>query len=438
MFDGQHYNQLITICSGNSFVAILRSARPVFDWNEVNVSDDEAANEDSDDDSISTIINDDSKQHLAPTLNSLPYCDVNNNDVVQLTNIESDCIHIRAVKHDGAFVELMKVINGSKGKSSLNANEIVQKDDLFLVSYCDDFSRCAIADNDEGALTVHLIDHGLRISSINITDLCHIPPKCTSIGRMVMPIKLQLPKNLSEEEKSTVNIVLKKFLNRRFKVVSKKQVVPYSVIDLIGLSDEISLGIACQNSISKRFRFEDITCKKIVKTDNVDLIVIENMHLSSDICCFVLLSDLQTFAVRTTELTEFGKTLKNVTAYKPDRLEMCLVLYPDEEGTEVWYRAQFHQYLANDRAQVGLIDFGILVIVKSCHIRMFQQQFGYERLSFTAKIRSVDGISRDLLNEQLFTNISQIHVEWLQFLNTQCFEIGLSEQYYFMENDLVQ
>lgn len=117
---------------------------------------------------------------------------------------------------------------------------------------------------------------------------------------------------------------------------------------------------------------------------------------------------------------------------------MCLVLYPDDDGTHVWYRAQYHQRLANDQAQVGLIDYGVSAVVNLCNIRMFDQRYAYDRLSFTAAIRSVDDISLQLLNKVLFENFAQVQVEWLKMLNTNCFEIGLSEQYFLMEHDMIQ
>lgn len=256
---------------------------------------------------------------------------------------------------------------------------------------------------------------------------------------MAMPITLELPHNISEEEKSAVVICLKKSVNNRFKIVSKfHQIVPNSVVDLISIVDGTSLATDCQKQIAKRFRIDDIDCKKIIKSQNIDLTVIDNEYLSKGICCFVQTNDLQTFANRSVELTEYGKTLKSVNAYEPDRLEMCLVLYPDNDGTHVWYRAQFQQRLANGQARVGLIDYGVSAVIYMANVRMFDQRFAYERISFSATIKSIDGISIELLNTGLLDNFSRIQAEWLKILNSNCFEIGLSELYFFMENDMIE
>lgn len=406
------------------------------DLDVMNLSDDETSTV-VDDDSCSTSTN---EQIFRPNIDSIPFCDVTNGDVVQLTHVhDHKNVFVRAVKHDPDFVTLMKAMNSSKETNGLLEDTTFRKDDVFLVQYSGDFSRCAIAtyNDDTDAFTVHLFDHGLEISP-DRGDLRYISPNCIVNGRMAMPIKLQLPDNMSEEEISAVMGFLKKLQNNRFKIVSQHEVVPNSVVDLIGLADGKSVTHGCEKNISKRFKLDDIASKHVHNAQHVDLIVIENEYLSKGICCFVLSTDLQTFALRSTELTGYGESLIAANVYMPDYLEICFVLYPDADGTHVWYRAQFQGELANDQAQVGLIDFGVSVVVNSRNIRLFDARFGYERISFSGKIKSTDGISNELLSRPLFANFASVHAEWIRFLNTDCFEVGVSENYYFMEDDMIE
>lgn len=401
----------------------------------MNLSDDETSTV-VDDDSYSTSTN---EQIFKPNTDSIPYSDVKNGDVVQLTHVrDHKNVYVRATKHDPDFVKLMKAMNDSKETIGLLENTTFRKDDVFLVQYSGDFSRCAVAtcDDDNDAFTVHLIDHGLEISP-DRDDMRYISPNFIVDGRMAIQIKLKLPDNMSEEEKSAVIVFLKKLQNKRFKIVSKHEVVPNSVADLIGLGDGKSVTLECEKNISKRFKLDDIASKNVSNAQHIDLTVIENEYLPKSICCFVLSTDLQTFALRCTELTEYGESLAAADVYKPEYLEICLAMYPDDDGTHVWYRAQFQGQLANDQAQVGLIDFGVSAVVHSRNIRAFDSKFGYERISFSGKIKSTDGISNELLSRPLFANFSLVHAEWIRFLNTDCFEIGVSENYYFMEDDMI-
>lgn len=194
---------------------------------------------------------------------------------------------------------------------------------------------------------------------------------CTE-KRLVTPVKLKIPGNLSVDEKSAVANVLKKWQNNRFKVISTDSIAPNTTVDLIHIVNNISLKNVCLQGIEKRWYGNEIGKKQIDECKNVNLTIVDKVNLENNgfICC-VLENDSVAFAQRMAELSDYAKRLcqlEQSTNYLPDENEMCLVMQEDEDGIELWYRAQYGQTLPHERAQVKLIDFDETAVVNKVNI----------------------------------------------------------------------
>lgn len=88
-------------------------------------------------------------------------------------------------------------------------------------------------------------------------------------------------------------------------------------------------------------------------------------------------------------IARYGREIaKAAPSHMPNKLELCLVLYPDDDGTEMCYRTQFQIELIDGRAQVGLIDYGVTATVEISNIREFHEQFSFGCFTFLGKIRA--------------------------------------------------
>lgn len=252
---------------------------------------------------------------------------------------------------------------------------------------------------------------------------------------MVTPVRLKLPNQLSQDEKSAVIEYITKWKHNRFTVVANEQsIVPYSNVDLKHITSGHSLTEKCMNLIMKRFFVEDIP-RKQVNAENVDVWIIENEYLSKGFITCVLATDAQLFAERMQTLTEFGQSqLLRLDPYVPDHLELCLVMLPDEQGVPLWYRSQFHQKLADNHAQVGLIDFGTTVNIPENNIRAFPSHLAYECSSMVCKLRAK--VDLELLDDVYFANYENITVDKINPLG-KYHEINISERYFTFEQDFV-
>lgn len=228
---------------------------------------------------------------------------------------------------------------------------------------------------------------------------------------------------------------MNKCVNNRFQIQSNSLIQPYSIVDLLHIDNERSLTHQCINTIEKRWYIEDIEPKKIGARENADILIIDNENLSKEFVCCLLLEDVPQFVTEMQQLLNFGKSVAKAEPYVPEKFQMCIVFHPDADGTEVWYRAQFQVQLANDRAQVGLIDFEISIVVEMCNIRKFSEQFAFGRKSFVGKIRSED-ISMDLLNRDLFQSFNTITAQRLRPIGT-LYELHF-DQNYFIDDDNIE
>lgn len=251
--------------------------------------------------------------------------------------------------------------------------------------------------------------------------------------RMAVPVCLKLPQNLSKEEETAVMQVLNKWCHNRFEMKSKSKIQPFSTVDLLHVVNKHSLTNLCINTIQKRWKIEDIGVKLISKRENVDMRVIENENLQNGFISCVLMEDMELFKEKMTELSNYGQTITNSEPYEPEKFELCLALHVDNDEIEVWYRAQFQQKLANDRAQIGLIDFAVSINVEMRNIRKFADKFTFGRISFDAKIRCENN-SLDLLDRDQIRHFDVITAEHLKPIG-QSYELQLDQSYFFEDEN---
>lgn len=363
----------------------------------MNVSDDEDSHTVVDD-SFSQSSDDDSaifKQKIG----NLRFAPIETGDIVELTCIgEQNQLYIRSTKNDNNYEKLLKITNAMISKKHQPSFlQPLKNDDVVLVKYGADYSRAVVLDSEE--LSVQLVDIGVAMNAKS-NEIFYMTSDFQCQDRMVTPVLLKLPK-MSQEENAAVNNILNKWVHNRFTVQANGAIEPHLTVDLIHITNGQSLTHLCQSRISKVLKIDDIGSKKVDKSHDIDLTIIDNSHLRQGVISFVLSNDFQTFVEQSQLVTQFGESLANTEPYKPEWLEICLVFLPDDDGTIMWYRAQFQQELVNGIAQVGLIDFNIPAEVKMSDIRKLNDDLGFERMSFFGKIRCENN-SLDLLDDNQF------------------------------------
>lgn len=254
--------------------------------------------------------------------------------------------------------------------------------------------------------------------------------------RLAVPVKLDLPGNLSKDEESAVIGVLNKWRHNRFYIKSDQNKIemirPYSIVDLLRIDDLCSLTRLCGMTTEKRWKIDEIPEKNIGMRENFSMRIVDNENLSKGFVCCVLLEDMVKFVERMQQVSDYGKALANIEPYQPEKFEICFALQFDDDGTEVWYRAQFQQELSDGRAQVGLIDFGVSTIIKMSNIRKFAEQFSFERVNFIGKIRCTNN-SLDLLDLDQFNNFNIVTATLLEPF-AHSFELHFDDTY-FIEDE---
>lgn len=252
--------------------------------------------------------------------------------------------------------------------------------------------------------------------------------------RMAVPLKLNLPGNLSIDERAALEAYLGNWIHKRFQVFAKDEVLPFGTVDLKTITDGTSLTNECLKLIEKRWKISDIDEMVFVERSNVDVVVVDNENLSKGFICCIFKDDLERFADQMEAITKYGEEeVANTHAYVPEISELCIVYKPDDDGTKAWYRAQFQQKLISRRAQVGLIDFGVTATVWMKNIRKFDQRFSYGRLNFVGKVR---GHNRSLtaLNPLFFGLYSHITAEKIVKIGPS-FEIHFDDNHFIEDED---
>lgn len=406
---------------------------PAIDFDDFDISESSLSDSDSE-----------RSEHIfKPKIADTAYCTVENTCIVELCHVQShEIVYVRPVKFDVDLVTLMKEINKKPTHIPVLPTIKLNIDDIVLVSYGGDYCRAAVTQKVEDIgideFQLQLIDFGNTITA-KINDLRWYISNMNSLTteRMAFPVTLDLPKTLDEYEISAVVQYLEKKQHHRFQVQFKLSVEPYGKVELICITNGKSISSEIKKLIiRKTFSMDDIVRQHIEGT-NLDLTIVENFNLGKGFICCILTKDENLFGSRFQELLNFGRTLTNAQeSYQPEKMEICLAMKQDEEGLKCWYRAQYHETLSNDFAQVGLIDFGITANVRLSDIRKFHERFSYPCISYDCKIRSLFGVNFDLLDTGSFDILSQIQADKVR-PSGEKFEIFLADNYFVNEEEFL-
>lgn len=251
--------------------------------------------------------------------------------------------------------------------------------------------------------------------------------------RLAVPVQLKVPQRLTKEEETAVLKMLDKCRHNRFEIQSNGVIEPYSNVDLLKLENRSSLTNDCLKVIEKRWTIEDIDSISVGRRENTDLFIVDNGNLQKGFICCLFFEDMKKFSNNMTEVSNFGVIVANDQPYRPDKFELCIALHSDDDGTKVWYRAQYQQELANGRAQIGLIDFETTVVVDIQNIRKFPDHLTFNRITFICKIRCINN-SLDLLNRNLFENFNVVTPKLLEPIG-RSFELHFDQSYFFEDEN---
>lgn len=372
-----------------------------------------SSSEDSDDDTNTVVCDDDDS--------------VRNGEIVQITHVDDDAVYVRPVKYDDRFDDMMKQINATTPHP---VHMPIRENDIVLVKFCDDYARAIVLDA-TAQFEVQLIDFGNKKVVTECSDLKRIPSQLKAERRMVLPVKIKLPEILSANEKSAVDEFLHKWIFNMFIIRTESSIVElHSTVDFVHIVSGMSLTHECVEScIEKKLTAEAITKKRVSK-QNASLFIVDTENRPNDFICCILQEDMQLFGQRFQDLSTLGRELIDQEPYLPDKFELCFVIYQNE-----WYRGQFHQRLENERAQIGLIDFGTSVVVSLRAIRKFQREYAYECVSLVCKMRNRQ-IDMSLLNENLIQNYTIIDVHSIQ-PSGDFHELKLPNDYFIVEEDFI-
>lgn len=372
-----------------------------------------SSNEDTDDDT--TVVCDDDGDS------------VRNGETVQITHVDDGIVYVRPVKYDVEFDNMMNKINAITPHP---VDMPIRENDMVLVKFCGDYARAIVLDATD-QFEVQFIDFGYKKVIKDCSDLKRIPSQLRADRRMVLPVKMKLPEILSANEKSAVDEFLHKWIFNMFVIRTESSIVePHSIVDFVHIVSGMSLTHDCVESCVEKKLTADVIPKKQVSKQNASLFIVDTENRPNDFICCILQDDMQLFRQRFEDLLTLGRELMNQEPYLPDKFELCFVEYQNE-----WYRGQFHQRLENERAQIGLIDFGTSVVVSLRAIRKFQREYAYECISFVCKMRNRQ-IDMSLLNETLLQNYTTIDVHKIQ-PSGDFHEIQIPNDYFLVEEDFI-
>lgn len=251
---------------------------------------------------------------------------IENNSIVELCDVQIDrkfVLYIRPVCSNKNFVDLMQKINGTSKHKEFLPTEKINIDDIILAEFKKDLFRGVVIDRESSSLKVQLIDQG-NIIGCEIHDVRHIDRELMMQRRFAYPITLNIPNYTGETENTAVMEHLKKKLYKRFRLQYNFRLMPFGLADLFQLADNKSVTSECLNLFKRPIYYIENIEKINVEGKNVDLTIVENCNIDEGFITCILSSDEDLFATRFTELTRFGESIVTLSAYKPQKFELCI------------------------------------------------------------------------------------------------------------------
>lgn len=345
------------------------------------------------------------------------YADVVDGDIVELSFVcdtNPITIFVRATKHDGMFDKLMVQMNLERPKK---LSKPIMPGDAVLVNVYGDNSRGLLM-NDE--TSIQLLDIG-RIFPINMEKVYKLSSRFKSFKRMAVPYTLATPVNMTDEEKSHLFLHLQKWIRNRFVIKLRTNLKA----ELLYLSTGANI---TDSIVEKRLYMVDLP-KKRIDAEDVTVVIVENQYISKGFISCVLENDFEQYAKSLAEMKVYGETVVSAMPYTPDKLEICLALLAEDDGTTNRYRVEFQQQLSENRAQIGLIDFAVSAVTSMLNLRKIPLgKFSHECVTIVCKIRN-DSVSLGLLNTAQFQISDRIDSFSIRSV-ANGHEIHISERYF--------
>lgn len=312
---------------------------------------------------------------------------IDNGDIVQICSIPNHfSVFVRSTKTDDEFARIIVAVNEAAAKAP-TPSIYPSRSDLVLAPFEGEYYRALVlhVNLDEKNLNVAFIDFGNKADvSFDSIKICNDDLK--KYRRLPVRVFLKnVEHDVDAHESEAMMEYLKKFEYADVKIrCDDSKIVAKSMVELIEMKTDKVINETVAGMAKKRFYIVDIE-RKQVNSVNESILIIEARNLKESAITGVLKSNASQFGDQHSIIQKYGNTVKMAPAYAPRHLEMCVVKIMDDEEP-VWYRAQFHTLLANGRAQVGLLDYGINENVLENDIRPFDEQLAFECLSLTCQI----------------------------------------------------
>lgn len=345
----------------------------------------------------------DALNYRTPSVHSIPadFADpiVLNGDIVSITEVVSHCL---------VYVQPSKCLNELYGlqEEVLNVVRVApfitkypKTGDILAAPFEGDYYRGRVisVNTIEDTVRIGYIDYG-NTDNVPFDSLKELPAAIREKRRLSMRVTLaRIDADIDVDEAKLVKRELAKYMENKYIVkCDKEHVEMNSAVELINQIDDKSLNDVLLDHVTLRFMEEDLQFKQVNGVD-VELYIHDTDALPEARFCGMLPSDIAKFKKMDQSLQEYGKRVQTAPSYTPRIHELCVC--KDLNGKpNKWYRCAFQQELANDMAQVVLIDYGTLKRILMNDIRAFDSSLSITMYTFVCKIKGCKNITLDELN----------------------------------------
>lgn len=322
-----------------------------------------------------------------------------NNDIVSITEVVSHClVYVQPTKcTEELFALQQEVFNVTQVAPFLT--KYPKTGDILAAPFEGDYYRGRV-------ISVNTIDDMVRIGYIDYgnTDnvpfdkLKELPAPLQEQRRLSMRVTLaRIDADIDPDEAKLVKREMAKYMENRYIVkCDKENVEMNSAVELINQIDDNSLNDVLLEYVTCRFTEEDLRFRQ-VNGDDVQLYIHDTDALPEGRFCAMVSADSSKYKKIDQSLQEYGKRAQTAPAYTPRTHELCVCKDVNCKPNK-WYRCAFQQELANDMAEVILIDYGTTRRILMNDIRAFDPSLSIKLYTFVCKIKGCKNISLDDLH----------------------------------------
>ncbi|XP_031636231.1 uncharacterized protein LOC116349100 [Contarinia nasturtii] len=315
-------------------------------------------------------------------------------------------VYVRSVAKDTEFSKMITEV----GEASKNAPKLATypvRNDIVMAPYDGLYYRAIVIKINKETASVHVgfIDFGNSVEVL-FNQLKELPNELQQHRRMTTAVVLKDIQNEFEpEEIDEMKLYLEGLCANETKLKIKGDNSFVHTKDLVELFDiitnqSINDEIKKKGKRSKRYRLDDLECLVVNTKEESTLVNIGPERIHENLLTCIFKANIQEFMDEDSRIQEYGMTVKNAPAYVPKVKELCLVLTKDD-GTDVWYRAQFQQELIDDKAQLYCIDYGRVLKTRINNIRAFPEILAHPVTSFIGRLKSGDTLSPEELKKYM-------------------------------------